>query len=80
MAKLKTKRVGYDREATEGIPGVWTWSTGVCRWIFTGERGLNLGRLIDDSPVPLAFAKSLAEAGTFAEGYEYGWVGAGGEG
>lgn len=71
MAKQRTKPVPFDKVATEVEPRVWEWTAGESTWRWhEGVVGLNLYQKHNTVGFhPRVYAKTLREAGYFAEGF-----------
>lgn len=69
----KTKYVPWDKTAKETEYGTWEWKTGGLTWWWKPGNGVNFGVKLDNDELrPLAFMKTLNDAGIFAEGYACG--------
>jgi hypothetical protein len=73
--KPKTKKVPFDREATEvaGRMNVWEWECGGRRWRWSPAKGLNLELMVDEGQWQLVgYLPDLKSAGYFVEGVSLG--------
>lgn len=74
MAKLKTKKIGFDRLATETDTNVWEWTVGEITWRFSLGMGLNTRIVHSHTDVGVCYCKNLECAAYFAEGYKSGML------
>lgn len=74
MAKVKAKKTGYGRDVQVESDGWCHWTAEGHQWRWGPGLGLNLQLWHDEGWQPLVFAKTLAEAGSFAEGFASGWL------
>lgn len=72
MPKVKTKPVLWGKIATETEWGGWEWENGGIKWWWKAGVGVNFGMNINDELKPMAYMKTLAEAGLFVEGFIMG--------
>lgn len=72
MAKGRTRKTGYDRVVTENGDGSCEWTAGGWQWYYLCTPGINLQVKIGEEYKPINYAKSLADAGLFAEGFHAG--------
>ncbi len=72
--KKKERKTGYDRPVTENEEGVLLWNAGGQEFrYYEGRMGINLAVVVEGEEYPCSYAKNLAEAGYFAEGFSAGW-------